>query len=110
MGIFILRCLSNQNTQHSEHVDLTVSIHKYFKPFKHNSQTGLNFLSCCENQAGITHCFGCFVACTVACLTYSVWLKVFGYFSEVHVQCNCVFWVGIVVIKTEFECVTKQLK
>ena len=31
MVFFILHCLSNQNTQHSEHVDLTVSIHKHFK-------------------------------------------------------------------------------
>lgn len=50
MGIFILRCLSNQNMQHSEHVDLTVSIHKHFKTCKHSSQTRLNFLSCCETK------------------------------------------------------------
>lgn len=31
MGIFIPRCLSNQNTQQSEHVDLTVSIQ--LRPF-----------------------------------------------------------------------------
>ena len=47
MGISIPRCLSNQNTLHSEHVDLTVSIHKHFKPLniilRHTEPSGLNF-------------------------------------------------------------------
>lgn len=82
MGIFILRCLSNQNMQHSEHVDLTVSIHKHFKTCKHNSQTGLNFLSCCETKQAelIVWMLCCMYPSLpdIHCMVEGVWLFPWG--------------------------------
>ena len=80
MVFFILHCLSNQNTQHSEHVDLTVSIHKHFKSLNVILQLDWIFYRVVKTKQvefivldALLH---------VGCQLYNV--KSVGYMSEVH--------------------------
>lgn len=84
MVFFILHCLSNQNTQHSEHVDLTVSIHKHFKSLNVILKLNWNFYRVVKTKQVEFIVFGCFVACRLP--------ESLGYMSEIHVFVSIFFY------------------